>query len=213
MSPFSTWWRGRRIERPGRSLDSLLTDGFVAIDLETTGLDRRRDAIVEVAAVPFLDGRPGPVYATHVNPGRPISPESIQVHGIDDSMVTLAPAVGDVLQRLEAVCGSHVLVGHAIDFDLAVLARERRAHGYAPMTNVSLDTMRLAASLRPEWAGLGLEGVAARLGIGILGRHTAEGDARAAGEVLLCLIPEFGARGVRSLDDLDRFQKSPGRHG
>ena len=209
MNPLSTWWRRRRDARAGRSLESILTEGFVAIDLETTGLDPRRDAIVEVAAVPFLDGRAGPVYTTHVNPGRPIPPESVRVHGITDSMVAGSPMIGDVLPRLDAVCGGHVLVGYGVGFDLAVLGRARRTHGYARMANSVLDTKGLAAALHPEWAGLYLSDLATRLGIGILGRHTSEGDARAAGEILLVLIPELLMRGIRRVDEAVWFQKSP----
>ena len=213
MTPRSTWWRRRRAAGDGRALESLLTEGFVAIDLETTGLDPRRDAIVEIAAVPFLDGRSGSVYTTHVNPGRPIPPESVRVHGLTDSMVAGAPVIGDVLPRLDALCGRHVLVGYGVGFDVAMLERERRAHGHSPMANAALDTKGLASALHPEWAVLDLDGLATRLGIGILGRHTAEGDARAAGEILLALIPELRIRGITRVDEAVWLQKSPHRPG
>lgn len=179
------------------------------MDLETTGLDPRRDAIVEVAAVPFLDGRSGHAYTTHVNPGRPIPPESVRVHGITDSMVAGSPMIGDVLPRLDAVCRGQVLVGHGVGFDLAVLERDRRAHGYPRMANAALDTKGLSAALHPDGAAADLEELATRLGIGILGRHTSEGDARAAGEILLALIPELLVRGIRRVDEAVWFQKSP----
>ena len=80
MSLFSSLWR-RHPARDTRSVESLLTEGFVAIDIETTGLDPRRDDIVEIAAVPFVDGRPQSAYVTRVNPGRPIPPESVASTG------------------------------------------------------------------------------------------------------------------------------------
>ena len=203
----SPLWRRRRT-RDARSLDSLLTEGFVAIDLETTGLDSRRDAIIELAAVPFVGGRAGPGYITHVNPGRPIPPESSRVHGITDAMVSLAPSITGVLERLESVLGRHVLVGHGIAFDLALLNRELHAHGLASLTNAAIDTMRLAAALHPEWARVDFGEIAARVGVGILGRHTAEGDARAAGEILIALLPEMRARGARDVDELVWLQET-----
>ena len=45
---------------------------YVVIDVETTGLDPRIDALVEVAAIRFVRGRPVHTFATAVNPGRPI---------------------------------------------------------------------------------------------------------------------------------------------
>jgi DNA polymerase III epsilon subunit family exonuclease len=207
MGWFSPLWRRQRA-REARSLESLLTEGFVALDLETTGLDSRRDAIVELAAVPFMDGRAGPGYVTHVNPGRPIPPESSRVHGITDAMVDLAPSITRVLERLESVVGRHILVGHGIAFDLAVLNRERRTRGLAPLTNTAIDTMRLAAALHPEWERFDFEGIASRVGIGILGRHTAEGDARAAGEILIALLPEMRARGAKEVEELIWLQET-----
>jgi DNA polymerase III epsilon subunit-like protein len=210
VSLFSSLWR-RHPARDTRSLESLLTEGFVALDIETTGLDPRRDDIVEIAAVPFVDGRPQSAYVTRVNSGRPIPPESSRIHGITDSMVARSPGIGDVLPRLDAVWGRHVLVGHGVGFDLAVLERARRAHGLSPMTNTALDTKGLASALHPEWIAIDLEELATQLGIGILGRHTSEGDARAAGEILLTLIPELLVRGIRRVDEAGRLQKSP--HG
>jgi len=99
------------------------------------------------------------------------------------------------------VCANHILVGHGIAFDLAVLTRARRACGRRPLTNSALDTMRLAGVLHPDWAHFGFDEVASRLGIGILGRHTAEGDARAAGEIFLKLFPEIRALGARTLGE------------
>jgi DNA polymerase-3 subunit epsilon/CBS domain-containing protein len=180
----------------------------VAIDLETTGTDSRVDTIVELAAVRFVRSRVAGGYVTHVNPERPIPPESIRVHGITEAMVAGAPTLDEALPKLEAVCGDHVLVGYAIDFDLAVLARQLRVRGRVPLTNAALDCRRLAVVLHPEWKALGFDEVATQMGIGILGRHTAEGDALAAAELFLALIPEIQAGGVATIGDLLWLQES-----
>jgi DNA polymerase III epsilon subunit family exonuclease len=203
-------WRRRRSTLDNRSVEFLLTEGFVAIDLETTGLDPRRDDIVEIAAVPFIDGRPQHAYVTRVNPGRPIPLDSSRIHGITDDMVVGAPRIAEALGKLEEVCRGSVLVGHGIGFDLSVLSRIRRSHRLQPATNAALDIMRLAAALHPEWQRFGFDDIAARVGVGVLGRHTAEGDAVAAGEVLLALIPEIIARRLRTVGELIWFQDMAG---
>jgi DNA polymerase-3 subunit epsilon len=208
VSLFSPMWRRRATRHDDRGLESLLTDGFVAIDLETTGLDPRRDAIVEIAAVPFVGGRAREGYVTHVDPERPIPPESTRVHGITEAMVAGAPTASAALVELERVCADHILVGHGIAFDMAMLGRARRARRLRPLTNPSFDTRRLAAALHPDWDRFELDDVAARLGIGVLGRHTAEGDARAAGELLLVLLQNMSRRSIRTVGDLLWFQES-----
>ena len=83
-------WRSTAA-RDDVSIETLLDPGFVAIDLETTGLDPRRDDVVSIAAVPFVAGRPEPGYVMLVDPGRPIPPASTRIHGIDDVRVAGAP--------------------------------------------------------------------------------------------------------------------------
>jgi DNA polymerase III epsilon subunit family exonuclease len=204
MRWLSPWWR--RPVREGLALDALAVEGFVAIDLETTGLDPRHAAVVAVAAIPYAAGRAGPAYAALVNPRRPIPAASTAIHGITDAMVRQAPAIGDVLPALERVWGGRVLVGHNVGFDVAILSRELRGHGLAPLAGPALDVGRLAAALHPEWQDVALEALAARLGVVIAGRHTAEGDARAAGDLLPALLPELAARGFRTVPELVWFQ-------
>ena len=45
---------------------------FVALDLETTGLDHNRDTIIEVGAVKFQGDQVIDTFETFVNPGRSI---------------------------------------------------------------------------------------------------------------------------------------------
>jgi DNA polymerase III epsilon subunit-like protein len=204
------WLRGR-LAGAALPLDALLDEGFIALDLETTGLDPRRDAVVSVAAIPFVGGRPAEGFVTLVDPGRPIPPGSTEVHGITDAMVRGAPGIGEVVDRLDVLLGFHALVGHGLGFDLAVLDRERARRGLGPLDNPALDTRSLVARVRPEWGALELEVAAARLDVPVVGRHSADGDARIAGLLLLALLPPLRANGVRTLHDLLKFQRSPSR--
>lgn len=210
MTWFRPLWRGPRGRGP--SLDALLEQGFVALDLETTGLDPRVDAVVAAAAIGVVGAEPGSGYVTLVNPGRPIPPDSTAIHGITDQMVAGAPPIDRVLDALEATCTDRPLVGHRIDFDLAILGRERRARGRPPLSNVAICTMRLAAALHPTWQDVGLDAVAARLGIAIPDRHTAQGDAVAAARIFLAMIPVLRRRGITTLTDVAWLQKTANLH-
>lgn len=190
-----------------RPLRTLLDD-FVAIDTETTGLDPRRDAVVAIAVVPFRGGEPMGGYETLVNPGRPIPAASTRIHGITDDMVAAAPSLGEVLAEIETMCGHHVIVGHGVAFDLAIVERVRRTHHRPPLPNTALCTMRLAAALHPGWADVTLEGLARRLGVPVERRHTAHGDALVAGAMMLGLLPELARRGHRTMADAVWFQRS-----
>jgi DNA polymerase-3 subunit epsilon len=189
------------------SLRSLLEEGFVAIDLETTGLDPRRDDIVAFAAIPFAGGEPKPGHVTLVNPRRPIPAAATAIHGITDDMVAGAPPSRRLAADLPGILGNRVLVGHGIGFDLAVLGRELRTNGLPPLRNLALDTRSLAAALHRRWPDFSLESVAERTGVTIVGRHTADGDAVAAGRILLALVPALQTRGFQTVPQLIAFQR------
>jgi DNA polymerase III epsilon subunit-like protein len=187
-------------------LDALIDPGFVAIDLETTGLNVRRDAVLSLAAIPFERGRAREAFVSLVNPGCPIPRQSTAIHGIDDQAVASAPPIADVLPLFDAVCARRVIVGHDVAFDLAILTRVRSAAIARP----AFDTRRLVRAL--GFHDTRLERVAGNLKVPIDGRHTAEGDARMAGEILLALLPALRGRGVRTLGELRHLQRSARLH-
>jgi DNA polymerase III subunit epsilon len=211
MKSLARWlrWHEWRASLPEdrRPLATLLGD-FAAIDLETTGLDARRDVAVAVAVVPFLGGKPAGGYDTLINPGRPIPSASTRIHGITDEMVRAAPRLEEVLDEIDVLCGERVVVGHGVAFDLAILERVRRVHHRAPLRNTALCTMRLAAALHPAWTDVTLEALAARLGVPVVGRHTARGDALVACALMLGLLPELARRGHRTVADAMWLQRS-----
>jgi DNA polymerase III subunit epsilon len=74
---------------------------FAALDFETTGLDRQRDAIVSFGVVPVRGGRVVLGEAVHqlVVPEIPSSPESMKVHRILPRDLEVAPSL-DVAREL-----------------------------------------------------------------------------------------------------------------
>ncbi len=78
---------------------------YVALDLETTGLDPERDAIIEIGAVRFKDGRELDVFSTFVNPGRSIPPYITELTGIRTSDVADAPSLREALAVVQRFVG------------------------------------------------------------------------------------------------------------
>jgi DNA polymerase III epsilon subunit-like protein len=193
-------------------LDVLHDPGFVAIDVETTGLDPRRDQLVAVAALPFVGGAVRAGLVTLVRPGRPIPPAATAVHGLRDDDVADAPEVAVVLATLDTACAGQIVVGHDVAFDLGVIGAARAAHGFTRWDVLALCTRRLARAADPHVRDSRLESVAAALGVSTAGRHTPDGDARMAGEILLALLPTLRARGARTVADLLRLQRAAGTY-
>ncbi len=98
---------------------------YVAIDIETTGLEPLHDRVTEIGAVRITAaGEIVSEFETLVNPGRPIPPFVQSLTGITDELVRDAPTVTEAGARLLQFAGSDVLIGHNVGFDLAFLRRE-----------------------------------------------------------------------------------------
>jgi len=98
---------------------------MVAIDIETTGLDANKDAIIEIAAVRFTGKRVDAEWNKLVNPGRPIRAMITQLTGITNEMVRNAPPIHAVIQELADFVGDEPVVGHNVRFDFSFLQKQR----------------------------------------------------------------------------------------
>ena len=160
-----------------------LEQTYVALDLETTGLDAGRDTIIEVGAVKFNGQETLDSFQTFINPGRAI-PEFIQrLTGISPQQVRRAPPFSAVVADLEAFLGPHPIIGHNISFDLRFL----EAHGL-PLGNPSYDTWDLASMFLPRSPEYSLGYLSNYLGVKHIDPHRALGDAKATQGVFLHLL-------------------------
>ena len=116
--------------------DASASSRGVLIDVETTGLDRQHDSVIELAVLPFdyarASGRVGRVHDCLVyreDPGRPIPPEVVRLTGITDAQVA-GQKIDDaaVLHALQSV---DLVIAHNAAFDRVFL--ERRLPRFADL--------------------------------------------------------------------------------
>lgn len=160
-------------------------DSFVALDIETTGLDPEKDAIIEIGAVRFNNKRVEGEWSSLINPGKPIPPFITQLTGINDQMVLQAPLIREVLQELSDFIGDAIIVGHNIGFDLSFFKRFRLFH-----SNEVVDTYELASVLLPTADRYNLGALVHSLGVLLPATHRALDDAQATRGVYLRLYEE-----------------------
>lgn len=115
---------------------------FVVIDTETTGLNSRRDRIIEICAIRFRAWEPVEVFLTLVNPLKPIPEESLNIHGISDEMVEDAPVIDEVMEDFDSFIGEDDLLGHYIIFDLKFI--HAAGSKYSAVNRKYYDTCTLA---------------------------------------------------------------------
>ncbi|MFB9451284.1 3'-5' exonuclease [Dactylosporangium vinaceum] len=165
---------------------------FCVVDLETTGLDLRRDEVVSFGAVVVRHGRIpcGETLYRPVRPGRAISVAAMTVHGLRAADLEGAPPLGDVLGDLVERLTGRVLVAHAAWVERAFLDRALRPRGRR-LHPMLIDTAALlrAAGLAERDTGREphLESAARRLGLPVHTPHHALGDAFTTAQLLLAL--------------------------
>lgn len=172
-------------------------------DTETTGLSPSDgDEIIAIGAVRVLNGRllQQESFDRLVRPRRPVRREAQAVHGIGPEMLAGQPMLEEVLPAFHRFAQDTVLVGHNAAFDMRLLQLARERTGLA-FDQPVLDTLLLSALVHPGHgdAEHRLEAIAQRLGVPVVGRHTALGDALVTAEIFLKLLPLLASRGIRTL--------------
>ena len=176
---------------------------FTVFDTETTGLEPRGgDRIISIGAVRVVNGRVlrQETFERLVHPGRPVPAPSTAIHGITDEMLTDAPPISEVLPEFARFAEDTVLVGHNVSFDLQFVALAGPSAG-VELTQPALDTLLLHAALHPDHESHTLEAIAAELGVDVVGRHTALGDALVTAEVFIGLVALLRSQGIQTLAD------------
>lgn len=182
--------------------DRLLTQlTYTVFDTETTGLDPTAgDEIIQIGASRIVNGRllRSEVFDQLIDPKRRVAAESVRIHGITNEMVSGQPTIERVLPRFYAFAEDTVLVAHNAAFDMRFLQMKESATGIVFGQPV-LDTLLLSTVIHPNQESHRLEAIAERLGVNIVGRHTALGDAIVTGEVFLKMLPLLADKGIRTL--------------
>ena len=174
---------------------------FTVFDTETTGLDPDGgDRIVSIGAVRVVNGRVlrQETFERLVQPGRTVPAASTAFHGITAEMVEGQPTIDEVLPAFARFCEDTVLVGHNVSFDLQFLKLAETSTG-VELDQPALDTLLLHAALHPDHEDHTLEAIASRLGVSVVGRHTALGDALVTAEIFVGLTTLLRRRGIDTL--------------
>ena len=128
-----------------------MSEREIVFDTETTGLEAGIDKLVEIGAVELVNRVPtGRVWHRYVNPGRPISPDAIAVHGITNEKVAHEPRFRELAADLAAFLEGATLIAHNASFDVGFLDAEFGEAGLPALDPERVvDTLALARKRFP----------------------------------------------------------------
>lgn len=159
----------------------------VVIDVETTGLDYRREKIIEFAGVKLVNNQITEEFETLINPQQEIRHSSIEIHGITPEMVADAPTIADVMPKILDFIGDYPIVAHNAIFDYSFVnqaCKELYGHG---ISNPRIDTFQMYKEVFPDEHSHGMESLMKRFNIDFPVRHRAMADAKG----LACVYPHL----------------------
>ncbi len=159
-------------ELTGRRLNQYI-ENYVVFDLETTGVDKQEDSIIEISAVKVKNHVITDQFNQLINPGTHIPAGATRINGITDEMVKEAPGLLEVLPDFLSFIEGEVLVGHNIQsFDLLFLYR---VAGELPGISLLdyIDTLYMARERLPQLYHHRLTDIAAHFNISTEGAHRA----------------------------------------
>ena len=178
------------------------TGEIVCFDIETTGLDRRRDAITEIGAVVLRDGEVAEQFSTFADPERPLTREITELTGITDEMLRGAPSQAEAIGAFLDFVGDRPLAAHNAEFDLGFIAEGCRRMG-RPFEPTSIDTLILAQNLLPDLGKYKLDIVAEHLHLPAFHHHRAYDDAATVGYMLVPFFEMLRDKGVQTLQQIN----------
>jgi len=187
---------------------------FIAIDVETTGLDPREHKICEFGAVKFNDaGEILDKLDLLVDPGRMIPFPALKIHGIKNEMVEGAPTPKEGWTKLLEWCGdTSVLVAHNASFESYFIQALYDDNEVKPELSI-IDTLKIAKRQFKNESSYKLSDLIPSLGSKA---HRALPDAEACVELFLQLsetyksgkIPDSNAKDIWAFDYIEENKPS-----
>jgi predicted DnaQ family exonuclease/DinG family helicase len=170
---------------------------YVAIDLEFTGLDPRRDEIIEIALVKFRGDEVLDTFSSLVRSNRQIPLKIEQLVGLRNEDLRDAPTMRSLTGRILTMVANHPVVAHSVEMDQQFLRR----HGLL-VNNLPLDTFELASIVLPGAGRYSLANLCERLDISLPQNHRALHDAVATKELFVALVERISGWDLRLLEEV-----------
>ena len=167
---------------------------FVALDLETSGINPYDNEIIEVGAVRFSIEGVSSEYSSLVRPTKKLDPASTKIHKLtaevlQEQGISLVKA----LTELRDFLGGDKLVFHNASFDLSFLKVAYESENFSMLSNQYIDHLYLSRQYMKSRKSHSLESIKAELEMNI-GSHRARDDAYTTAKSLIFILTEYSER-------------------
>lgn len=180
---------------------------YIIIDIETTGLYPEKSEIIEIGAIKTDGLNAVDVFTTLIEPEAEIPKEIEALTGISQEMTMGKPRAKQALSELLSFIKNDVLVAHNSDFDIPFIKHHLQKYLKKDISNKVLCTVKIARAVVPEIKSYKLHILAEHLGVQVMDRHRAMGDAETTYEAWKKMIPLLLNKGIRTLAEAESLIK------
>jgi DNA polymerase-3 subunit epsilon len=215
-----TWLRPRQINEhirqraaqlaPAATLseDSLRSQRWVVLDLETSGLNTQRDQVLSIGAVVIEDGAidfSQQFERTLYQRDHKLT-SSVLIHGLGPSAIAAGCDPAEALLDLMTFIGNSPVLAFHAPFDQRMLSRALKDHLGYRLQHPFFDVAELAPLLNPQITlrEAGLDDWTACFGLEAIERHNASADAMVTAELALILFSQARRQHLDSPAQLDQ---------
>ncbi len=199
----------RQLPEPD-SVTPLAVARWVVVDVESSGLDARRDRLISIGAVAVRGGRLTLADSLEVvlRQEQVSDTRNILVHGIGGTAQREGLPPQEALLRFLAYAGKSWIVAYHAAFDELMIGRALREQLGCVWKPPVLDLAYVMPALFPALAQTcrTLDGWLERFGIAVYARHQALADAYATAQLLQVALQAAHDRGIAGCDGLFRLQ-------
>lgn len=173
---------------------------FLALDVETTGLDAASNRVIELAMVPYNFTDDVKPFCQLFSVGETLSQEIVQITGINDAMLKNQPSFAEHAEDcVRLMKKATFVVAYNAKFDRPFLesemARLKKVMPEVPW----IDPFVFICELDRYKRGKKLSDAAKRWGVSLEGAHRAMADAQAAGDLMLKLADKINCQNLSEL--------------
>lgn len=161
---------------------------FTVFDFETSGLDPKKDRVIEMAAIRVVNGEIASEFSTLVQYNGKLAPKITELTGITDEMTACGMDEDTAFRILNRMLGDHILVAHNALFDLSFLHHSLMRIAGRSFRNDFIDTLTISRDrhVYPHT----LKDMCDKYGIPLVGGHRALNDVIACWELCRTLDEE-----------------------
>ncbi len=159
-----------------------MIDSYVALDIETTGLNPAADRIIEIGMARVCNGNVTDTYSTLVNPGIKISDRIIELTHIHNEELTDKPRINKLIEDVIQFIGDYPILGHNVIFDYSFL-KKAAVNNNLVFPSAGIDTLKMARRILPELEHKKLDYLCEHLDIDPGNSHRALDDALSASAI------------------------------